>query len=159
MIVFNESVEIEATPEALFQFAGNLEENYKLMSDKFVQFKMVKGDPISEGSVFYLEEVFGDKRLGGKYRVKRIIPNQLIEWEVLFPKAMTSGRFMMFIIEKEGRIELKELIMLGKDSPLLGKAVDWSINHVLMPYCQEFFEHQKEGMQNIKEALEQSYLM
>ncbi len=56
-LVIKDSVEIKTTPEKIWEFFINLEQNYRIWHpEDYVLFKWTKGKPMEEGSTFYAEQ-------------------------------------------------------------------------------------------------------
>jgi uncharacterized protein YndB with AHSA1/START domain len=104
-IVLTHSIEIEATPEKVFDFLTHLidDESYRAWHpDDHIALRWIKGQPWKEGSVLYAEEYLHGKLHKLKGIVTEVIPNRRIEFaplprflRIFFPKSA-------FIIEPKG---------------------------------------------------------
>ena len=88
MITLKDSIEINASTDKVFQklleYLSN-EESYKSWHPEHVALRWIKGEPLKEGSILYVEEYLQGYLHKLKYRIKRIVPNQLILYAPLFP--------------------------------------------------------------------------
>jgi hypothetical protein len=85
--ILTDSIEINATPEKVFEFFFNLvdDESYRAWHpDDHVALRWIKGHPWEEGSVVYLEEYIHGKLHKLKFVVTKLIPNRLIEYTPTF---------------------------------------------------------------------------
>ncbi|WP_181686818.1 SRPBCC family protein [Halorhabdus salina] len=154
MIVLEDSIEISASPTDMFAFAANLDENYLLMSDDHVHFESLSGDPVTEGSVFCQYEWFGDRLIGGKYRVKTVVSNSRLVYEVTFPRSILGGKLFFSIEPIDAGIVLTERLEIGRSIPVISPVIDRCVTTVLDSTIDSLRDHQRDGLKNIKRALE-----
>ncbi|MFH1696578.1 MAG: SRPBCC family protein [Candidatus Diapherotrites archaeon] len=96
-----DSIEINTTPEKIWEFFTNLEKNYKTWHpEDHVIFKWVKGKPMKTGSSWYGEEYVDGKLIKGNGTIGEVIPNRKIVFKSTFPSSIASPGF-------EWRIEAK----------------------------------------------------
>ena len=81
-ITLTDSVEIQTTPEKIFNFLLQLDdENYRIWHPQdHVAFRWLKGKPWEEGSVVYAEEYIHGKLHKLKFRVTKVVANRKIEY-------------------------------------------------------------------------------
>ena len=154
MIVLEDSIEIGAPPADMFAFAANLDDNYLLMSDDHIHFESLSGDPVTENSVFCQYEWFGDRLIGGTYRVQMVVPNRRLVYEVTFPRSILGGRLAFSIEPIDAGIVLTERLELGRSIPVVSPVVDRILTTVLDSTIDSLRSHQRDGLKNIKRALE-----
>ena len=102
-LVLKDSIEIEATPEEIWDFFANLERNYKAWHpEDHVSFKWIKGRPMESGSTWYAEEILGggSRRLKGKGTIGEVIANRKIVFKFPFPMSIVSPGFEWHIEPK-----------------------------------------------------------
>ncbi len=138
----------------MFAFAANLDENYLLMSDDHVHFESLSGDPVTEGSVFCQYEWFGDRLIGGKYRVKTVVSNSRLVYEVTFPRSILGGKLFFSIEPIDAGIVLTERLEIGRSIPVISPVIDRCVTTVLDSTIDSLRDHQRDGLKNIKRALE-----
>jgi len=84
-MILTDSIEIEATPEKIFDFFVRIDENYKAWHpDDHVEFRWIKGKPLEEGAIGYFEEYLHGKLHKAKVLYTKIVPNREIEYSPLF---------------------------------------------------------------------------
>ncbi len=102
MKALTHSIEIETTPERIWTFFTNLEENYKLWHpEDHVQFEWIEGNPMELGSKIYAEEYVMGKLKKYKATVDEIIPNEKIVFKCKFPISILTPKFL-WQIEQHG---------------------------------------------------------
>lgn len=86
-IIIEDSIEINAPPEAVFNFLLNLTDDasYKAWHpEDHISFRWVKGAPWKEGSVIHAKEYIHGVVHTLKFVVTRMIPNRYIEYSPIF---------------------------------------------------------------------------
>ena len=72
-LVLKDSIEINTTPEKIWEFFTNLDKNYLLWHpEDHIVFKWVKGKPMTTGSYYYGEEIMNSK-LALKREIETVI--------------------------------------------------------------------------------------
>jgi len=93
-LVLKDSIVIKSTPEEIWEFFADLEQNYKNWHPKdHILFRWTGGKPMETGSAFYAEQyVMGEIK---KYKgtIGESIPNRKIVFELSFPMSLFSPRF------------------------------------------------------------------
>jgi len=101
-LVLRDSIEIKTTPERIWKFFTNLEQNYKIWHPKdHVLFKWTEGKPMESGSSWYGEEVLGGDLRKLKGTIGEVIPNRKIVFKYAFPLSLVSPGFE-WLIEPKG---------------------------------------------------------
>ena len=101
-LVSKDSIEIETTPEKIWEFFTNLEQNYKAWHPKdHILFQWIKGKPMETGSIWYGEEVLGGKLAKLKGTIGEVIPNRKIVFKNSFPISSIFPKFE-WLIEPKG---------------------------------------------------------
>ena len=87
------SIEIETTPEKIWDFFVNLDKNYTLWHpEDHVSFKWTKGEPLEQGSAFYARQYTKGKITTFKGVCEEIIPNRKFVFKFAFPISILSPR-------------------------------------------------------------------
>ena len=85
-VVQKDTVEINTTPEKIWDFWANIDKNYKAWHpEDHILFRWTKGKPMEEGSEIYAEETVGGKLLKGKLTCTEVIPNRKFVLKCPFP--------------------------------------------------------------------------
>ncbi len=93
-LIFEDSIEIKASPESIWDFFANLEQNYKAWHpESHVLFKWTKGKPMEKGSRWYGEEILHGKLAKLRGTIGEVIPNRKIEFKYVFPLSLVSPGF------------------------------------------------------------------
>ena len=87
------SIEIETTPEKIWEFFVNLDKNYTIWHpEDHVLFKWTKGEPLKEGTTFYAKQYVKGKLTKYKGICAEIIPNRKIVFKFAFPISLVSPK-------------------------------------------------------------------
>lgn len=105
-IVVEDSIEIEAEPEAVFRFLLNLKDDasYRAWHPKdHISLRWVKGEPWEAGSIVYAKEYIHGVVHTLKFVVTKMVPNRLIEYTPTFWLHRIFIPKNSFIIEQTSR--------------------------------------------------------
>ena len=105
-IVIEDSIEIEADPEAVFKFLLNLKDDAAYRTwhpSDHISLRWVKGKPWEVGSIVYAKEYIHGVAHTLKFLVTKTIPNQLIEYTPTFWLYRIFIPKNSFIIERTPR--------------------------------------------------------
>lgn len=101
-LVLSDSIEIKTTPEKIWEFFTNLENNYKAWHPQdHILFKWTKGKPMESGSSWYGEEVVRGKVFKLKGTIGEVVKNRKIVFKYSFPISLVAPRFE-WLIEPKG---------------------------------------------------------
>ncbi len=84
-IVLEDSIEINTTPEKIWMFFINMENNYTNWHSEHVRWYWKKGKPLKEGSTLYVEEKFHGKIHKIKAICVDVETNKRFSLKMLFP--------------------------------------------------------------------------
>jgi uncharacterized protein YndB with AHSA1/START domain len=85
------SIEIETTPEKIWDFFTNLDKNYTAWHpEDHILFKWTEGEPLKEGTAFYAKQYVRGKLITYKGTCAEIIPNRKIVFKFAFPISIVS---------------------------------------------------------------------
>jgi len=150
MITLKDSIEIKASPEQIFEFFLNFQENFYAWHPDHVKCYYLTPGPLRENSIIYIEEYLHGELHKLKLCIMKIQPNSLIEYKTFLG---TKG---IFIIEprETGTLFTAEMHM-GTKIPLLSKVVDGIMRMFLLRHLEGLKQHMAEEGQNLKKILEQ----
>ena len=144
-LTLEDSVEIDTTPEKVWEFWADMDKNYKIWHPQdHILFRWTRGKPMEEGSVIYAEEVVGGKMIKGKVTLGDVIPNRRFTLNLPFPRSV--------FCRYEYKIE-----------PKGSKTVFTAITHLKYPFFSEKHilsvielgeKHVREEGENMKKILE-----
>jgi uncharacterized protein YndB with AHSA1/START domain len=87
------SIEIETTPEKIWDFFVNLDKNYAIWHpEDHVSFEWTKGEPMEQDSGFYAKQYVKGKITTFKGTCAEIIPNRKIVFKFAFPISLLSPK-------------------------------------------------------------------
>ncbi len=93
-LILKNSIEIETSPEKIWEFFSNLEQNYTIWHpEDHVLFKWTEGKPMEPGSHFYAEQYAMGKITKYKGTIGEVIPNRKIVFNLSFPMSILSPKF------------------------------------------------------------------
>lgn len=149
-LALKDLVEINASPEEIWGFFNNLEENYLAWHPReHVKFKWINGNPMEVGSSFYAEEyALGDvKQYNGK--VVEAMPNRKIVFSLSFPISIMTPKFE-WRIEPKGLISVFTAITYVRAGYLLRKILPQMMDKII----EAGKKHMREEGINLKQFLE-----
>jgi uncharacterized protein YndB with AHSA1/START domain len=101
-LILKHSIEINTTPEKIWEFFVNLEENYTTWHpEDHIVFRWISGEPLEVGSRFYSEQLVHKKPHIYKGEVGEIIPNRKIVFRFSFPISLVSPTVEWLIEPKD----------------------------------------------------------
>lgn len=147
--IFKDTIEINTTPEAIWDFFMKLEENYiSWHPEDHVVFKW-EGTPMESGTKWYAEEIAHDHHFKFKGVIGEVIPNQKIVFKYAFPMSIVAPKFE-WLIEQKNDVTLFTAISYLRAGDLFyklsKKEMDWKVEGVK--------KHTKEEGENLKRILE-----
>jgi hypothetical protein len=150
VITLRDEIEIEATPELIFEWFSQFDANYLEWHPDHVACEFLEGTFCQEGSIVYSEEYLHGELHKLKMRTTRFEPNSLIEYRVLGMPSWGS-----FTVEPRGEASsfIAEL-HFGLGVPLFDKVIDPILKRLLSTQLEALQTHMKEEGQNLKAILE-----
>ena len=153
MIRLTDTIEIHAPAVKVYeQLASYLtsKESYLSWHPEHVDLRWIKGEPVREGSILYIEEYLQGYLHKLKYRMTRIVPNESIAYRPLFPLSViaTGNTFKIesrgedrCVFSADGHIRFPLWLFKKMHKKHEGKLVASK-------------QHMKEEGENIKQAVE-----
>jgi hypothetical protein len=88
-IVLKDTIEINTTPDRIWEFWVNMDRNYKSWHPQdHILFRWTRGKPMEEGSIIYAEETVGGKLLKGKVTCMDVVPKRKFALVLPFPRSL-----------------------------------------------------------------------
>lgn len=101
-LVLKDSIEINTTPEKIWEFFTDLEKNYtQWHPEDHILFRSTKGKPLQKGSAFYAEQYVMGKVQKYKGTFTEIIPGRKIVFKFSWPVSIITPR-IEWLIEPKG---------------------------------------------------------
>lgn len=142
-------VEIKASPEKIWEFFVNLEENYKdWHPEDHVKFKW-SGEPMQTGTKWSAEEMVHGHLFKLRGKIGEVIPFKKIVFRYSFPVSLVSPKFEWQIVSKGPASEFhaRSYLNAGDFFRMLSrKEMDWKLKATI--------KHTREEGENLKRILE-----
>ena len=104
MITLRDTIEIETSPQKIFEWFAHLDENYRAWHPTdHVESRYLKGSPVERDSIVYFEEYLHGDLERMKFQTTNVEPNSRIEYRVLFPYSLLGMRGSFIIRQYEAR--------------------------------------------------------
>ena len=154
-LVLKDSIEIKASPEKIWEFFANLEQNYKAWHpEDHIVFKWTEGEPMEVGSHIYAEEyIMGDVKKG-KVVVSEVIPYRKIVFKNSFPVFLVSPGFE-WQIEPRGSHSVFTAISYVRAEKIMRILIKFSEYKNMETLIEVGKKHIKEEGENLKKILEE----
>ena len=154
-LVLRDSIEIETTPEKIWEFFTNLEENYKAWHpEDHVVFKWTKGKPMEKGSKWYAEEIIMGDLKKGKGTIGEVVLNRKIVFRYHFPVSIVAPGFE-WQIEPKGSNSVFCAISYIRAERIMRRLVKFSEYKDIDTLMDVGKKHVKEEGENLKKILEE----
>ena len=103
MVTLTDSIEIETTPEQVFNWLTNIRtsKDYQAWHPDHVKCQWIKGEPFQGSSVVLFEEYIHGKIHRLKFVCIKVVPNRLIEYKPSFPWSIFMPK-SQFVMEPRG---------------------------------------------------------
>ena len=142
-------IEIKASPEKIWEFFVNLEENYTDWHPAdHVKFRWF-GEPMKTGTKWYAEEMVHGHLFKLRGKVGKVVPFKKVVLKYTFPIAIVSPKFEWIIKSKGTVTEFHALSYLNAGDffrMLSKKEMDWKLEATI--------KHTKEEGEYLKRVLE-----
>lgn len=149
MITLQDSVQIRASPEEVFDFFIHFKENFMAWHPDHVRCWYLEDGPLEEGSTFFVQEYLHKKVMTLAFYVTKLVPFSRIDYRI---SSMVKGNFT---IEDLGTsVLLTAEICFGTENPILGPLLDWMLNAVIGRRLQALKQHMIEEGRNLGSILE-----
>ncbi len=149
-LALKDSIEIKTTPEKIWEFFTNLEQNYKTWHpEDHVLFKWTKGRPWEEASTFYAEQYVMGKITKYKGTIVESVPYRKIVSKFSFPISVVSPK-IEWLIETKGSNSVFTAITYLRAGSLLSKISKKGMKTLIEAHDK----HVREEGENLKKILE-----
>lgn len=147
--ILTDTVEIESSPEMIWQFFTRLEENYvDWHPTDHIKFRWY-GDPMKTGTKWYAEEMVHGHLFKLKGTIGEVVPLRKVVFKYSFPISFVSPKFEWLIDSKKtySIFNAKSYLNAGDlFRKLSRKEMDWKLEATI--------KHTKEEGENLKRILE-----
>ncbi len=145
MKALQDSIEINAPADKIFNWFSNLEQNYKDWHPDHRDARWIGEKSINPGAIFYAEEYLHGEPHKIKFRLQRVEPNKLIEFKNLFSLSLIypGGSF---VFESKGPTTLFTSNLLFK--------MEYLLSRLAKRQLKALNQHMKEEVINLKKLME-----
>jgi hypothetical protein len=149
-LILKHSIEINTTPDKIWDFFKNIETNYQKWHPKdHIIFKWTEGKPLEVGSKIYSEQLVFGKPQKYKGYVKKTISNRKITFGFKYPVSMlTPG--IEWLIEPKGSKTIFTAITYFRAGHLFKKLFKKGMKNLI----EEHDRHVAEEGETLKKLLE-----
>ena len=149
-LVLRDSIEIKTTPEKIWEFFTNLEQNYTTWHpEDHVLFKWTKGQPLENGSTAYAEQYVMGKVTKYNATLAEIIPNRKIVFKWSYPVSLMSPK-IEWLIEPKGSQSIFTAITYMRAGHLWSKLFKKGMKNIIEAHNK----HVGDEAENLKKILE-----
>jgi len=153
-LVLKDAIEIKTTPEKIWEFFYNLEQNYKTWHpEDHIIFQWTKGKPMEVGSNFYAEEFVMGKIKKIKGTISEVIPYRKIVFKYSFPLSLVSPGFE-WQIEPKGSYSVFTALSYIRAERIMRILLKYSEYKGMETLIEVGEKHVKEEGENLKKILE-----
>ena len=140
-----DSIEINATPEKIFEWFTHIDKNYLDWHPDHVKAAWLTEEKMKVGSKLYIEENIHGVLHRIKFQCINIDPNRIIEFKNLFPMSIICPKGS-FIFEQKG----EKCLFTATLSFRIGK----TLSRFAKKRVEALKKHMKEEGQNLKKIIE-----
>lgn len=148
MLCLRDVVELDASPERVFEWFRHLEENYRSWHPDHVSCHYVRGRGLEDGAVLYAEEYLHGRLHRLKFTLTEVEPEREFSFKI-FPGV--RGGFRMRSTER--CTELVAELFLGWSVPLIGDTIDRALEALFRKQIAALRQHMKEEGVNLRALL------
>jgi uncharacterized protein YndB with AHSA1/START domain len=150
-LLLSHSIDINTSPEKLWDFFKNLDKNYTTWHPKdHILFKWMEGKPLEEGSTCYAEQYVMGKPTKYNATLSEIIPNRKIVFKWSYPVSLLSPK-VEWLIEPKGNKTTFTAITHMRAGHLFKKLFKKGMKNIITAHDK----HVEEEGENLKKILEE----
>ena len=151
MIRLTERSHIPAPPQRIWAWFEAMEGHYRDWHPEHIEWRTLRGTPVTAGSVIFFDEWIGRFRLAMRCRIAESQPGRCFRYEGLWPfwLVRAGGSFMLEPVA--GGSDLIAEVHIGWSVPLVGSLLDRLIASVFP--LSELKRHMAEEGRNLARIL------
>lgn len=148
MIVLVERSRLAAAPDRVWSWFRELDARYPQWHPEHLAWRTLRGEPLSEGAVVFVDEWVGPMRISGRTFIGEVKPERFFAFRFGFPSSLLrAGGSFAFEPTPDGGCEVTQQVRLGFALPLIGVLTDWLLAMALP--LGELRRHMREEHQNL----------
>jgi uncharacterized protein YndB with AHSA1/START domain len=139
---------IPASPERVWRFFAEMDDNYQDFHAEHLVWRTLSGEPLAEGTVWFVDEWVGPMRVSSRFFTEAAEPGRFFAYRVGFPgRLVGAGGSFRFTPTAEGHCQMREEVHFGFKIPVLSLVLD-RLLALLLP-IGEFRRHIREEGENL----------
>ncbi|MHA2249391.1 MAG: SRPBCC family protein [Candidatus Kariarchaeaceae archaeon] len=146
MYTLTDTIDIKTSPQAIFNWFQQIEDNYLDWHSDHISCKWLKGNSFEIGSVLYAEEYLHGKIHKMKFETTKVISNEYIEYKNKFPISLISPSGSFTLIEEDN---------CTKFTATLEFRFGWLLSKIVKKQMNSLINHMKEEGEELKKILEE----
>ena len=148
MIELVETTVIPAAPARVWRFFSEMDRHYQDVHREHLVWRTLSGEPLSEGTIWFIDEWVGPMRVSSRFFTDRAEPGRFFSYRVGLPgRLIGAGGSFRFTPTTDGRCEMREEVHFGFKVPVLSLFLD-RLLALFLP-LGEFRRHIREEGENI----------
>ena len=148
MITVVETTRLPAGTDRVWDFFRTLDSRYRDWHPEHLEWRTIRGEPLTEGAVVFADEWLGHLRLSARMFVHDVQPGRYFAYSFAFPASLVgAGGWFRLEPDGDGACDLVQEAHLGLDAPLLGPLVDRLLG-LYVPVA-EIRRHMREEQANL----------
>jgi hypothetical protein len=148
MIELVETTLIPCSAERVWRFFYEMDDNYQDFHREHLVWRTLSGEPLSEGTIWFVDEWVGPMRVSSRFFAANVEPGRFFAYRVGFPgRLVGAGGSFRFTPTADGRCQMREEVHFGSKIPLVGLLLDRLLALVLP--IGEFRRHIREEGENL----------
>jgi uncharacterized protein YndB with AHSA1/START domain len=143
-----QNTRLPAPPERVWRLFVEMDAHYAEWLPEHLTWRWLRGEPLSEGAVWFADEWVGPVRVSGRFSAHSVEPERFFAYRIGFPASLIrAGGWFRFAPTADGGCEMTEEMHLGFSAPFAGALVDRLLGAVLP--LGEFRRHMREEGLNL----------
>ncbi len=144
MLVLEDTVELRAQPDEVYDWFRHLTENYRDWHPDHIACRYVKGSSFEVGSVLYVKERLHGRLHKLNFKLASTVPGQSFSYGIapgLHGRVVTTPT--------TSGTTLKATIYIGWNAPIVGAAIDFIVKRLFGAKLSDLQIHMREEGQNL----------
>ncbi len=143
MIEVVEQSHLPVPPARVWRFfVEEVEDSYHRWHGEHLQWRWLRGQPLSLGSTWFADEWVGRLRVSSRFVVSAAEPERFFAYKLCFPSSLVRARGSFRFEPEDGGCRLTQAVRMGFSLPIIGSALDRIID--LVAPSRELRRHMRE---------------
>lgn len=155
MIVLVERSRLAAAPDRVWTWFRELDTHYPQWHPEHLAWRTLRGEPLSEGAVVFVDEWVGPMRISGRSFISEVEAERFFAFRFGFPASLLhAGGSFALEPTPDGGCDMTQQVRFGFEWPLIGALID-RLLALALP-LGELRRHMREEHENLASWLETS---